>query len=362
MNHLTSKERLLNTITGKEIDHLAWSPFLAYFWDFQPEEIRKKGMISFYKEIGADPMLRGCCTLIVNDFVGTEIKETTKNGERMIVYNTPFGELSFHYVYAKESNTWFLTKHPISTKEDFQLLTKLYSTLTIHKNFTKYENLKKVVKDEALLIPIIGSEMKSSFQSLLERWVGTVELNYALYDYEVIVLELLHVMREKSKQAVNIASECDAKAFLFWEDSSTTNISPSQFEDYILPEINNWADILHEKDKLLVHHACGSLKGLLPLISTSKIDVLESISPPPTGDVTVDEARAILPDNIGVIGGIDAVVLQTYSMKDLKEYVKNIIMKTKRHRFVLANSDSCPPGVEIEKFKMISKLVKELTC
>jgi hypothetical protein len=28
------------------------------------------------------------------------------------------------------------------------------------------------------------------------------------------------------------------------------------------------------------------------------------------------------------------------------------------HRYILANSDSCPPGVAIEKFLLVSKMVR----
>ncbi len=45
MNQMTSKQRLLNSLKGLETDNLAWSPFLPYFWDFQPESITKKAMI-----------------------------------------------------------------------------------------------------------------------------------------------------------------------------------------------------------------------------------------------------------------------------------------------------------------------------
>ncbi|MDX1358801.1 MAG: uroporphyrinogen decarboxylase family protein [Clostridia bacterium] len=119
-------------------------------------------------------------------------------------------------------------------------------------------------------------------------------------------------------------------------------------------------DILHESGKYLIHHACGQIKGLLPEMARTGIDMIESISPPPTGDVYTYEARAILPDNIGLIGGIEPTVLLNYNINELAGYVSDIIEKTGKRKFILGNSDSCPPGVEIEKFKMISNLVREI--
>ena len=38
-----------------------------------------------------------------------------------------------------------------------------------------------------------------------------------------------------------------------------------------------------------------------------KIDCIESISPPPTGNIEIWDARAKLPEHIALIGGIEAV-------------------------------------------------------
>ncbi|MBN2853816.1 MAG: hypothetical protein JXQ23_13890 [Clostridia bacterium] len=359
MEKMTSKERLLNSIKGMETDHLAWSPFLAYFWDFQPEEVTKKGMLEFYKEIGADPLFRGFCTLIKKNYKNVTISDKTDGLKRQVIYETEKGNLTFGYVYATESRSWFLKDHPVKTEDDFKKLIYLYENLQIEKDFSKYENGLKAVNDQALLIPIIGAEMKSSFQSLLEHWVGTVDLTYALYDFPELVQEALAVMQKKSMDAVEIACDSKAESFIFWEDSSTTNLSPDQFSEFVAPEINQWGKLLHQNNQMLVHHACGLIKDLLPLMAKTDIDMIESISPPPTGNVYTYEAREVLPERIGLIGGIDAVVLESYPVNDLYDYVKDIIMKTNRRKFILGNSDSCPPRVDIEKFKMISRLVKE---
>ena len=37
---MTAKERILNAVTGKEIDRVPWSPFLAYYWEHLPRKNR----------------------------------------------------------------------------------------------------------------------------------------------------------------------------------------------------------------------------------------------------------------------------------------------------------------------------------
>jgi len=357
---MNSKERLLNSIKGLDTDRLAWSPFLAYFWDVQPEQIRKKGMLEYYKNIGADPLFRGYCTLIKKSYQNCSISEKISNGEKQVLYETPVGSLESRYIYTPQGNTWFLTKHPVKSEEDYKILTYLNRDMVIEPDFSKYEAGDSLMGDEALLMPIISSEMKSSFQSLLENWVGTEELAYAVYDYPEALAECLAAMKENSKTAVEYTAHCDAESFIFWEDSSTGNLSPSFFRDYIAEEIAGWADILHSNGKYLVHHACGQLRGLLPEMAKTGIDMIESISPPPTGDIYTFEARDMLPDSIGLIGGIEPTVLLNYNIDKLAAYVSDIVGKTGKRKFILGNSDSCPPGVEIEKFRMISRLIMEI--
>jgi hypothetical protein len=46
----------------------------------------------------------------------------------------------------------------------------------------------------------------------------------------------------------------------------------------------------------------------------------------------------------------------------LEEYVIHLMMKMNqagRRKWILANSDSCPPGVSVEKFKAVTRLARE---
>lgn len=83
---------------------------------------------------------------------------------------------------------------------------------------------------------------KTPFQDLVEHWVGTEELVYMLYDEPEKVEECLEVMREKDLETVKISVDSPAEGFIFWEDSSTTNINPAIFQKYTAPIINEWGE------------------------------------------------------------------------------------------------------------------------
>ena len=192
----------------------------------------------------------------------------------------------------------------------------------------------------------------------MEHWCGTENLTYAIYDVPDTVRACLEAMREKDLETVRISANTSAEGFIFWEDSSTTNISPAMFEAYTAPAINEWGKLLHENGKLLIHHACGHLKHLIPAMCRTEIDMIESISPPPTGDLDIREATAMMPAHIGLIGGIEPTFFQNCTMDELEARVYHLLAVMKGKRFVLANSDSCPPGVAYEKFRLVSDIVR----
>ncbi len=154
---------------------------------------------------------------------------------------------------------------------------------------------RRSARTDALFRRWSARSTKTSFQSMIEYWVGTEEMAYALADMPDEVEQTLETMWKVSEQGARLSAASEAEAFISWEDTSTTNISPTWYERYILPEISRWCDVLHEAGKLYIQHACGHLRALSPLIAGSKIDALESVSAPPTGNITPLELREQLP-------------------------------------------------------------------
>lgn len=181
-----------------------------------------------------------------------------------------------------------------------------------------------------------------------------------MYDFPEVVEECLAVMEKVSVRSVEISVNSEAEGFIFWEDSSTTNISPDFFRKYTAPVIHKWGEMIHKHDKYLIHHACGQIRDLLPLMNKTAIDMVESISPPPTGNIDLDEAFTLLDNDKGLIGGIEPTFYEQCNMNELEERVNYLCSMSKGRKFILANSDSCPPGVTYEKLKEVGRIVRSL--
>ena len=355
---MTSKRRLLAAIKGEPVDRVPWAPFLVYYWESLSEEARRIGQFRYMKDNGFDPLMRGFHYLYKIERNACDIREENSGRLKRTEYRTRVGTISLEQVFSPEGNTLFVTKHPVESAEDFKVLTFINEHTELTPDFDAFESDSIAAGEDGLYLPLIGSEGKTCFQALVEHWVGTEGIAYALCDYPEVVEECLNAMQKNSFASAKICMESSAEAFIFWEDSSTTNISPTMFDKYTASEIRYWADILHSDDRYLVHHACGHIKDLLIRMIKTGIDMIDSLSEPPTGNITVAEAIRALPKEIGIIGGIEPTKFLNMTLEELEIYVKELLQVTKGRRFILGNSDSCPPGLTNEKFHLVSEIVK----
>lgn len=356
---MTSKQRLLAAIRGEEVDHIPFSPFLAYYFDFLPAEVRAKGELAYLKEMGADPLLRGGVCAYRTHLERCTVSQKTSGKKRYETIETPFGPLCSEYTYVEQANTWFLTKHPVTDAEQIPAAIAYFEDLQIDEAIREADEAVDALGEDGLHLAILGTHMKSAYQYLLENLVGTENLIYLTMDDPDKLAELLDIMKHKNLETVQITAKSKAAACISWEDSSTTNVSPSLYCTYIQPELDCWCKTLAQAGKPYVQHACGHINDLLLPMAEQGIAAVESISPAPTGNVTMEKAFSVLPDQVALIGGIEPTQILNDPVDSLLEYAEKLMQLKGKHGFVLANSDSCPPGVAYEKFEKLSRFVRE---
>ncbi|MBN2047263.1 MAG: hypothetical protein JW750_05430 [Anaerolineaceae bacterium] len=357
---MTSRERLMAAIRGEETDRISWSPFLAYWWESQPREVQARGQLAFFKELGADGLLRGFSEAFRVEYGDSiQIHRVERGMEILEEITTPVGVLRTVSRYSTQGNTYFVVDHPVKTRADYETLMYLAEKMIIVPAPETISASLREVGDDGLLVPQVSVWGKTAFQALLEHYVGTEQLVYDLADQPEVVEACLGVMNARAEEGVRAALETDAEVFLSWEDTSTTNVSPRMFRTYIYPEIRRWNEQIHAVEKYYIHHACGTLRALLPVMAEEGADMIESVSPPPTGDVEIWEAQEMLKvSGTGIVGGIEPTQLLYLEMDALKDYVGHLLDSVDHRHYILANSDSCPPGVSLEKFQMITGMVR----
>ncbi len=357
-----SKELLRAALLGQETERVLFAPNLAYLFPTLPEDIQALGHMGFCELVGADQLNRSGPVAVKAVLPEkAEVKISLNEGVEEVLTITPVGTIRQTYERTAISNSRFPVEHPLKTEEDYKVAMWLEENMRFEPDSVAVKKCFAENPDALNIGMLIPRGRKSAFQCMIENLVGTEKLIYDLYDFPETVNALWELMVGNNLKAVEKALESDYEFFITWEDSSTQNYSPEMYEDYIATEIMQWCSILNSGGKHYIQHACGHVKNILPSMNKQGILAVESLSPAPTGNISVKDARRILDSNIGIIGGIEPTELLNKSVNELTPYVEQIIEDAKGGPFILANADSCPPGVSIEKFKHISRLVKELT-
>ena len=356
---MNSKERLIAALHGQPVDHVPFSPFLAYVWESFSPEVQEAGQLAFHHTVGADPLWRGAPCPVKAIRPDAMESRTVSEGEREVTnITTPVGTLRFVRARSSQGNTHFLVEHPLKTEDDYKVWMWVEEHTTYVSNMDAVEEHFQGKGREGLSVGMLVPRSKSAYQDMIEFFVGTEEMAYAQVDFPDTVRTLWELMVENDRRAVAMSLESDYNYFLTWEDSSTQNYSPSQYDEFIGSEIGEWCRTLAGAGKHYIQHACGHLAALTTRMRDHGVFAVESISPPPTGNITIRDARALVGDTMGIVGGIEPTHFLDLTETELAPYVESVIEEAQGGPFVLANSDSCPPGVTVEKFRLVADVAR----
>jgi len=378
---MTSRERLLAILNKeKAIDRAGWSPLIdGYYMSSLPSG---KDIIDVFKEINADVMERHVFTWnssLDNKRVGMsedsnskiftengvtiseELKKVEKGTLLTRQYEIPGHVLTAKSIYTKESPFIpFPLEYYIKDPEDidaFMYIKKREKYIERFSNFIK--------EDERIGEAGIATDSSptSPIQEIIQHLTG-VEKFYTVFftDYLSEIEKLIEVMHEKNMEAYELLANSPASVVIDYENTSTTLVSPAIYEKYSLPYIDDYADILHKKNKIFLTHRCGKLGGLVGLLKKGKDDGIIDISPEPTGDLNIWDAREAWPDKI-VQGGLDPTILTQWSIGRVKDYVKLILNKAgSRDRLIIGTADATPKDAKFENLKAVGEVIDTNDC
>jgi len=104
-------------------------------------------------------------------------------------------------------------------------------------------------------------------------------------------VEFVEGQRMLHERAAEIIAGCPAKLVLTI-DNITNVISPRYYREFCIPYYEIYSRALQGTGKALGVHMDGRLSHLIAEIASSPFDVIDSLTVPPSGDVTIGEAKA----------------------------------------------------------------------
>lgn len=138
---------------------------------------------------------------------------------------------------------------------------------------------------------------------------------------------------------------------------SNTMLSADDIRKHIIPPYKNVINLVHSYGKPFLLHSCGNLFGVMDDLINAGIDAKHSnedeIAPFPVWAERYG-------DRIGNFGGIDTDAVCRLSYKEMKEYILEVIAKTKGHGgFAFSTGNSIPSYVPYEGYLAMLRIIRE---
>ena len=202
------------------------------------------------------------------------------------LYRTPTGTLVEKYKWNYSQLEW-PTEWVIKNSSDYEIVKSIVDETEYFLNDEDFQKSQEVMGEDGIVV--LGTP-RSPLQTMLLDLMGLQRFAIDCRNNKKQFDDLYETLRKKELELYKLVSDSSADVCIMGENMTGTVTNPILFENYCMPFYEEIAQILHKKEKVLGVHFDGKLKCLTKLIGQTDIDVIEAFTPPPVGDLEIDEA------------------------------------------------------------------------
>lgn len=279
------------------------------------------------------------------------------NQEREFLIETPIGDITMRLYKNNSNGGEFYSKWWVENEEDL----KVYTYYEEASDWKFYPEIFQTIRNEwkTMGAPTLFLPRTSIMHAYLDT-MGVENTTYALYDMPDLMEKYFKALHNSHDRYINVLNGIKEMRLVNFGDNLHCRLLPDRyFEEYILPEYHYRVDKLHKANKFVYSHWDGDTKSILKYAKQTKLDGIEAITPKPQGDVTIEEIKDALGDNMFLIDGIAAILFaEPYSEEQLFEQVEQLI-KTFKDKLILGISDEMSSFGDMERLKKVKKIVDD---
>jgi len=269
---------------------------------------------------------------------------------------TPVGRIN-QIVCGNDSNPGVMPKKWwVENEGDLKVFAYIEEATSFSFNMETYNRLYK--KYCHLGLPTVFIP-RVNIQRMFIELSGVVGTIYLLQDSEEAVEAYFKTLSESQERMLKVMADSPIEWINYGDNLHCKLLPPSLYKKYVLPEYEKRGDILHKTGKFTYSHWDGEVKDLLTFARTSFLDGIEAITPLPQGDVTLEEVKEALGNEIFLIDGIASLLFNnTFPIEVLKEQTEKVLMLFEG-QLILGISDEFPSDGTLERIEYVNNIVNE---
>ncbi len=355
-DEMTSRGRLLAAYRGEAVDRLPfWAKVANNTWRLgQPDRIRRLGDAELLDYIGADGIFgvgRAVRAVRPRAASGDSVCDHT----RTTVTRTPDGELREVWRQDPATASWHPVEFPVKTRRDLKRCRWLYEDVRFQADedaLSAGGARQERIGDRGITKTSHGT---SPLMHLVEHVVGPINTHLMLADFPREMDELIELMHGvQLRQAEEVARRTPADLVVSVENTSTSLISPGQFERYCWRHLCDYGRAIRSAGKIHELHMCGLLKVLLGRIDAIPAASIEAFTAPTLANTRLADGRAEAPSKC-LVGGTNCMVWLA-PPEEIRRFITNELAACRDHRrIVLTTAGVAPPACRAETFRQIAR-------
>jgi len=223
-------------------------------------------------------------------------RTTEENGleRKDVTIRTSGGELHEYYLGSSRRGVlpWRM-EHFIKRPSDYRLMTRALEGTTYAPTDTAFEESEAALGERGITIAHVT---RTPFQKVQIDFAGIEAFSCHLADGEPALRELLELMNRLKLEEVACVARSKARFVKLWENIGIDAVGPHAYRQHIVPVYEGITAILRGAGQRLVVHYDGKVRLIAEDIARLGFD-LDSLTPPPEGDMEAAEARRWWPDS-----------------------------------------------------------------
>ena len=196
-------------------------------------------------------------------------------------------------------------------------------------------------------------------QDLYLNIMGVEQAIFAMHDYPGTVEAHFRALDDCHDRMIDVVNESPIEIVNFGDNLHGGTLSPDLFERYVLPAYQRRCERLHAAGKFVHAHWDGDTRSLLPYAKETGLDGIEAITPVPQGDVTLEQIKDGLGDDLFLIDGLPAIYFdEMFPVSVLEECTRRVI-ELFAPKLILGISDEISSTGDIERIRVVGEIVDD---
>lgn len=273
--------------------------------------------------------------------------------KKRVRWITDIGELTESYV-----NGW-QQEYFIKESYDYKIMQRALTGVKFKGTNKYFDKAEEQLGDKGITVGQLGrfdlpGYNRTPFQVVQIDFVGLERFSIDIMMQVSELMELMELMNEQFLNIFRCVIKTKAEHIKLWENLSLETMGPVLYRNYLVPLYKKIFEIIDGTDKKLHVHYDGQLAGIANDIKDLPFYGIDSLTPPPEGNMVISEARKFWPDKfLWMHPSLSWFLL---SEKELVFKVKEMVKQAQGKRFCLEISEDVPPDYQTKITSVLEAL------